>query len=166
MRKVACVKGLSAALLALACAGVAGPAAATTPSPLWRGVNAVAVHCNIQDERRGYDAALTARLCERVRSLAAAGAPVPVRVAGFGDRALTAPDTVTLAVQGSTVRTAGAATLMFTIRPHRASPDQPAELFGSTLRAAPLAGADPAIEQALAEVLPWKAQPLGARPIP
>jgi hypothetical protein len=55
---------------------------------------------------------------------------------------------------------------MFTIRPHRVSADQPAELFGSSLRAAPLNAADLAIEQALAEVLPWKAQPLGARPIP
>jgi hypothetical protein len=87
-------------------------------------------------------------------------------VVGFGDRALSAADSVTLVVQGSTAGSGADKTLMFTIRPHRVSPDQPAELFGSSLRAAPLNAADPAIEQALAEVLPWKAQPLGARPIP
>ena len=136
------------------------------PSLTWRDVRQVAVHCNIQDERTGHDAALTRQLCDRVRALASAGAPVALRVAGFGDRALTAADSVTLVVQGSTAGSGADKTLMFTIRPHRVSADQPAELFGSSLRVAPLNAADPAIEQALAEVLPWKAQPLGARPIP
>ena len=136
------------------------------PSLTWRDVRQVAVHCNIQDERTGYDAALTRQLCDRVRALASAGAPVALRVAGFGDRALTATDSVTLVVQGSTAGSGADKTLMFTIRPHRVSADQPAELFGSSLRVAPLNAADPAIEQALAEVLPWKAQPLGARSIP
>ncbi len=152
--------------LAVVAAGLAEPALASTPSLTWRDVREVAVHCNIQDQRTGYDPALTRQFCEKVRSLAAAGAPVPLRVAGFGDRALTAENSVTLVVQGSTAGSGAAKTLMFTIRPHRVSADQPAELFGSSPRAAPLNAADAAIAQALAEVLPWKAQPLGARPIP
>ena len=160
------IVGCYIAPVALACAAAAGSATASTPSLTWRDVREVAIHCNIQDERTGFDAALTRQLCDKVRGLGATGAPVPLRVAGFGDRALTAPDSVTLVVQGSTAGSGAAKTLMFTIRPHRVSADQPAELFGSSLRAAPLNAADPAIEQALAEVLPWKAQPLGARPIP
>jgi hypothetical protein len=158
------IAGCFAVPLALVCATAAS--AVSTPSLTWRDVKQVAVHCNIQDERAGFDPALTRALCDKVRGLAAAGAPVPLRVAGFGDRVLTAPDSVTLVVQGSTTGAGAAKTLMFTIRPHRVSADQPAELFGSSLRAASLNAADPAIEQALAEVLPWKAQPLGARPIP
>ena len=119
----------------------------------------------MQDERTGFNAALTQQLCNRVRALAATGAPVAVRVAGFGDRALTAANSVILVVQGSITGAGNNKTLLFTIRAHRISEDQPAELFGSTLRAAPLTAAGPAIEQALAEVLPWKAHPLGARPI-
>jgi hypothetical protein len=156
--------GCFVAPLALVCA-TAAPAV-STPSLTWRDVKQVAVHCNIQDERTGFDPGLTRQLCDKVQALAAAGAPVPVRVAGFGDPALSAPDSVTLVVQGSTAGSGRSRTLMFTIRPHRVSADQPAELFGSRLRAAPLNAADPMIEQALAEVLPWKAQPLGARPIP
>jgi hypothetical protein len=152
----------SAALLAFA---GAGHAAAETPSLTWRNVRQVVVHCNVQDERTGFDEARTRQLCNQVRALAATGAPVPLRVAGFGDPALNAADSVTLAVQATTRGSAGDKTLLFTIRAHRASDDQAAELFGSTLRTAPLAAAAPAIEQALAEVLPWKAQPLGARPI-
>ena len=150
---------------AFAIAAISGLASASTPSLTWRDVRQVAVHCNVQDERTGFNAALTRQLCDKVRALAAAGAPVALRVAGFGDRALTAADSVTLVVQGSTTGSGNNKTLLFTIRAHRVSEDQPAELFGSTLRAAPLAAAEPAIEQALAEVLPWKAQPLGARPI-
>lgn len=157
--------GLFAAV-ASALAGVAEPGAASTPSLTWRDVRAVAVHCNVQDERTGYDAALTRRLCDKVRALASRGSPVPLRVAGLGDRALAAADVVTLVVQGSTTGTGAAKTLLFTIRPHRALPDQPAELFGSAPRATPLATPDSAIEQALTEVLPWRARELGARPIP
>ena len=164
MNKRGGIAGYFAAPFALVCA-TAVPAV-STPSLTWRDVRQVAVHCNIQDERTGFDPALTRRLCDQVRGLAAAGAPVSLRVAGFGDRVLSATDSVTLVVQGSTAGSGPGRTLMFTIRPHRVSDDQPAELFGSTLRAAPLNAADPAIEQALAEVLPWKAQPLGARPIP
>jgi hypothetical protein len=152
----------SAALLAVAGAGLA---TAATPSLTWRDVRQVVVHCNVQDERTGFDEALTRQLCDRVRTLAATGAPVPLRVAGFGDPALNAANSVTLAVQGTTRGAGGGKTLTFTIRAHRASEDQAPELFGSTIRTAPLAAAAPAIEQALAEVLPWKAQPLGARQI-
>jgi hypothetical protein len=164
MNKSGGVAGCFVAPLALVCA-TATPAV-STPSLTWRDVKQVAVHCNIQDERTGFDPALTRQFCDKVRALAGTGAPVPVRVVGFGDRALTAPDSVTLVVQGSAAGLGAGRTVMFTIRPHRVSADQPAELFGSSLRAAPLNAADPAIEQALAEVLPWKAQPLGARPIP
>lgn len=164
MNNLGGIAGCFAAPLALLCASAA--ATVSTPSPTWRDVRQAAVHCNIHDERTGFDPALTRQLCDKVRTLAAAGAPVPLRVVGFGDRALSAPDSVTLVVQGSTAGSGGGRTLMFTIRAHRVSDDQPAELFGSTLRAAPLNAADPAIETALAEVLPWKTQPLGARSIP
>jgi hypothetical protein len=165
MNKSGGIAGCYLALLALACAAAA-PASASTPSLTWRDVRQVAVHCNIQDERTGFNAALTRQLCDKVRGLAAVGAPVPLQVVGFGDRALTAPDSVTLVVQGTAAGPEGSRSLMFTVRPYRPSPDQPAELFGSTLRVAPLLAPDEVIEQALAEVLPWKAQPLGARPIP
>ncbi len=152
-------------MFALGSAAVPAAASASTPSLIWRDVRQVTVHCNLQDERAGYDARLTRGLCEKVRSLAAVGAPVTLRVADFGDRALVAPDSVTLVVQGSVLGSGAAKRLVFTIRAHRVSDDHPAELFGSTLRTALLNAVDPAIEQALAEVLPWKAQPLGARPI-
>lgn len=157
--------GIKKTFVASLTAAAAAGSAASTPSLTWRDVRQVAIHCNVQDERSGHSEALSRQLCERIHGLAASGAPVPLRVVGFGDRALTAPDVVTLAVQGSTVGAESGKTLLFTIRPHRVSADQPAELFGSTLRAVPLSAPDPAIEQALAEVLPWKAQALGARPV-
>lgn len=108
---------------------------------------------------------LTRSVCAKVRALAAVGSPVPLRVADFGDPALAAADNVTLIVQGSAVGSRDARSLMFTIRAHRTSVDHPAEMFGSALRAAPVTVIDPAVKQALAEVLPWQAQYLGARPI-
>lgn len=144
-------------------AGQSAPSA--TPSLTWRDVRQVVVHCNIQDVRTGHDPELTRQICDKVRTLAAGGAPMPLRVAGFGDPALVAGDGLVLAVQGTATGSGDTRALMFTIRPHRASADAPPELFGTTLRAAPLSAADPAISEALSELLPWKARSLDARPI-
>src|SRR4028118_168100 len=87
------------ATLALASVAWTQQAPSATPSLTWRDVRQVAVHCNIQDARTGHDPELTRQICDKVRTLAAGGAPVPLRVVGFGDPALIAGDSLVLAVQ-------------------------------------------------------------------
>jgi hypothetical protein len=148
------------------------PAAATTPPLLWSGVTRIAVHCLVvPDPAMAATRALQTALCDRVRTLAARGAPAPVEVVGFADPALIAPGTAVILVHAS-VEPAGRdeRLLAFSIRPFRASTEQTSTLFGAAPRAAkiPLSGVasaalDKALDAALSETLPWLARPEGPR---
>jgi hypothetical protein len=121
---------------------------------------------------------LGAALCERVRTLASDGSPVPVNIIVPGDPALLNGGTVTLLVHAS-LRDAAAVTpgasgrlLAFSIRPFRLSSDN-AVLFGAgpqvvLLKTASLEdrAADAAISAALTELLPWRATQPGPGLLP
>ena len=159
------------ALLVTAIAG-AHSADASTPALIWRDVSAIGVQCVVQSDARGYDAALSAALCGRVRALAARSAPAPVKVIALGDPALLASGTVALLVHASVQSSGGGSLLAFSIRPFRASGEGSELLFGAAPRAVALGSSDsltPAVDAALAEALgqtlPWQHRPDGPRPI-
>ncbi len=153
---------------------LSAPAAAATPPLLWSDVTRIVVHCLVvPDPAMPATRALQSALCERVRTIAAQGAPVPVEVVGFGDPALIAPGTAVILVHAS-VEPAGPNTrlLAFSVRPFRASAEQTSTLFGAAPRAAtiPVSGVasaalDKALGAALSETLPWLARPEGPRVI-
>lgn len=165
---------LVAALTALGCSA---PVAGSTPSLTWQGATRVGVQCVVTSTAYQVEALRTA-LCERVRALAAAGAPTAVDVIPIGDPALLQAGTVTLLVHGSVLPASEAAPgaqgrmLAFTIRPFRVS-EQNSILYGSAPRAVslPASGAegaalDAALGAALAETLPWRAaQSAAPRPL-
>lgn len=162
----------------IAAAGCAGPpeAQATTPNLTWAGAERIGVQCIVNAAVPGGPELATA-LCERVRTLAGPGAPVPLVVIKPGDPALLNAKTVTLLVHGSVLRAdtlvplARGRLLAFTVRPFRVASDN-SVLFGSAPRVAPFEGADlqgPAVDDAiaaaLAEVLPWRSTQPGSREI-
>lgn len=166
-------RGMAASIIALGLSlSTADAAAGATPSALWRGAKAVQVLCYVAADRPAERSALQDRLCTRVRTLAAQGAPLPVRSIAVGDPAVLGADAVTLLVHGAVQPTRGGRTLAFSVRPFRVSTEQTESLFGASPRAADLpAGAtlDAAIVAALDETLPWRTEPAagpeGARPI-
>jgi hypothetical protein len=149
--------------------GSAAPAAASTPVLAWDGARLVGVHCLVDPDRLANRRKLQASLCERVRTLAADKAPLPVAVLPPGDPRLIASDTVVLLFHAA-VQTGGdgAPLLVFTTRSFRPTA-APSELFGAAPRAVPLpttlsiAGASPrldaALDAALDETLPWRSRP-------
>ena len=149
--------------MTVAALAVVVPAAASTPALMWRDVRRVAVQCLVQPTNDPHRA-LGAAMCERVRALAARGAPVPVTVIQQGDPAVLAAGTVTLLVHGS-VQPAGRNRLVaFSIRPFRVSADQNAVLFGAAPRAALVPASsvvtpqlDAALRAAVGETAPWLA---------
>jgi hypothetical protein len=133
------------------------------PSLLWQGARRIAVLCQVSSQS-GNDPALEADWCERVRSITAAAAPVPVTVAAAPDAQTLAADTVVLLVHANAVRIGGQRLLAFTIRPFRSSAGDAAALFGTAPRAEPLSEGgstgkplDRALQAALADILPWVA---------
>lgn len=159
-------------MLAATGASVVAPAgpAAHSPSLIWRDVRAINLLCVLDAplDPAGRPA-LQAKVCERMRAAAAQGAPVPVRVIPIGDPSVLAADTVTLLLHAS-VRPGprGGRLLAFSLRPFRVSAEQTAELFGAAPRAVMLsddAGVDRALNEAAAELLPWRARPAAPRPI-
>lgn len=148
--------------LVLLCASPAG-AEAATPSLMWRDLRAVGVQCLVQGRLDTRD--LEAALCERIRALAAEGAPVPIKRVTFGDSAILAAGTVTLLVHASVESEAGRPALNFAIRPIRPSSPDAEVYFGTAPKSAALNGGsalgpaiDSALSSALAELLPWKLQ--------
>jgi hypothetical protein len=145
--------------------GAATPAAASTPVLAWDGARLVGVHCLVDPDRLANRRKLQAALCERVRTLAAEKAPLPVAVLPPGDPRLIASDTVVLLFHAA-VQTGGdgAPLLVFTTRSFRPTA-APSELFGAAPRAVPLpaGGAsqrlDAALNAALDETLPWRSRP-------
>jgi len=160
-------------LLSLVGACSIGPsvASAATPSLFWSGVKSVSVVCLVQT-RIASAQDMTGTLCKRVRELASSGAPGPVRIIELGDKALVAPDNVTLLVHASVDEAPGGRAVAFTIRPYRALGGQDEILFGSSPRIAAVDGRttgaslDAALTAALAETVPWRApaEPVG-RPL-
>ena len=139
------------------------PVSASTPVLAWDGARSLGVQClvdpaTLPDRRR-----LQSVLCERVRTLAADQAPIPVVVLAPGDPALIAADTAVLLFHAN-VQLAGGGhdrLLVFSLRAFRATA-APSELFGAAPRATPLPGGgsnpqfDAAVNAALAETLPWR----------
>lgn len=153
---------LRAGVLAL---GLTAPAAApaVTPSLTWSGAGEVVVHCTVQ-AAGGNSAALARALCERIRTLAARGAPMPVRVGESGSPMLEPATAVSLIVHAGLHPAPGAAgeLMAFTIRPFRRGTED-TNLLGAVPRIAPVSGgglgspaADAALEAALDETLPWR----------
>jgi hypothetical protein len=150
---------------------LAEPARASTPSLLWWGARQVGVNCLVRSSSSGGTLAFEASLCERVRSLAARGAPVAVQLAQPGDRIFISPDAVLLLVHASLERTAKGSVFAFTIRPYRPSGGEAEVFYGSAPRAIQLDAAaqnpalDTALAAALSEVLPWQNRHAKDRPI-
>ncbi|KRA65916.1 hypothetical protein ASD79_01125 [Caulobacter sp. Root655] len=144
--------------------GAASPVAASTPVLAWDGARLVGVHCLVDPDRLANRRKLQASLCERVRTLAAEKAPLPVAVLPPGDPRLIASDTVVLLFHAA-VQTSGGGEplLVFTTRSFRPTA-APSELFGAAPRAVPLpaGGASPrldtALDAALDETLPWRSR--------
>jgi len=152
--------------LVLLCASGAAPATAeaSTPSLMWRDLRAVNVQCLVQASKLNTKD-LEAALCERIRAIAAEGAPVPIKRVTFGDPAILAAGTVTLLVHASVEPSGDRLALNFAIRPIRPSSPDSEVYFGTAPKLALLAGArdlgpsiDSALSSALAELLPWKLQ--------
>ena len=151
--------------LVLLCASGAATAEAATPSLMWRDLRAVGVQCLVQSHPRLNAKDLEAALCERIRAIAAEGAPVPIKRVTFGDPAILAAGTVTLLVHASVEPSGDRLALNFAIRPIRPSSPDSEVYFGTAPKLAVLAGArdlgpsiDSALSSALAELLPWKLQ--------
>jgi len=141
------------------------PSMASTPSLAFDGARLLGVHCLLAPDRLPDRRALQTSICERVRTLAADKAPMPVVVLPAGDPRLIAPDTLVLlvhaAVQGDD---RPEPLLILTVRSFRATA-APSELFGATPRAVAMTrddkapGIDVALTAALAETLPWRSPP-------
>ncbi len=152
--------------LVLLCASGAVPASAeASPSLMWRDLRAVGVQCLVQAPAKLNTKDLEAALCERMRTIAAEGAPVPIKSVTFGDPAILAAGTVTLLVHASVEPSGDRLALNFAIRPIRPSSPDSEVYFGTAPKLATLAGArdlgpsiDSALSSALAELLPWKLQ--------
>jgi len=146
------------------------PAEASTPVLAWDGAKRLGVQCLIDPDRTPDRRRLQASLCDRVRTLAADKAPIPVVLLAPGDPGLIAADTAVLLFHGHVQPSdAGSGPLLvFSLRVFRATA-APSELFGAAPRATPLPanrGApqfDAALNAALAETLPWRSRP-AARP--
>ena len=143
----------------------AAPAAASTPVLAWDGAKRLGVHCLVDPDRLPARRELQAALCDRVRTLAADQAPIPVVILPPGDPGLIAADTAVLLFHAN-VQSGGdghGPVLVFSLRAFRATA-APSELFGAAPRATPLpaltGGSDPqfdaALNAALAETLPWR----------
>jgi hypothetical protein len=142
------------------------PARASTPVLAWDGAKRLGVQCLVDPDRLPDRRARQAALCQRLRTLAADKAPIPVVVLAPGDPALIAADTAVLLLHAN-VQPGGAdgrSLLVFSLRIFRATA-APSELFGAPPRAVALpAGAaspqlDAALTAALAETLPWRSRP-------
>lgn len=149
-----------AALMAAAPGAAAAPAlAAATPTGIWRDITSVGVTCLVQTTRGVDNGTLHDRLCDAVRSRAAADAPVPVLAAALGGEALR-PGRVTLLVQASVAAIRGISVITVSIRPFR-NDAEAGQFFAAAPRAVALddrPALDAAIQAILAETLPWQSR--------
>jgi hypothetical protein len=143
-----------------------GSATASTPALAWDGVRRLGVQCQVDPDtfpdRRGLQAAL----CDRVRTLAADKAPIPVVLFMPGDPGVLAADTAVLLFHANVQTGDGkSGQLVFSLRAFRAAA-APSELFGAPPRAVAFASRptatpqfDAAVNAALAQTLPWRSRP-------
>lgn len=161
---------IAAAALLLGC----GSVTASTPTLLWRDAKRVAVLCLVAPTRLLNNRELQDDICRRVVANAARGAPLPVTEIAHGDPQVIASDTVVLLVHASVQAGPQRAPLVaLSIRPFRATAEQTAQLFSAPPRAATLgadgaggAALDAAIDAALFETLPWRADETSSGPHP
>lgn len=137
------------------------------PAPIWQDVRQIQILCLINSDQGVVAGELHDRLCARVRDLAAAGAPAPVRVAAFGDPAIMQPDSLTLLVHVSISGAGGDRLAALAVRPWRNDPAS-GMLFAAAPRAArvgsdPLAALEPALRAAIIETIPWAGNAHGNR---
>jgi hypothetical protein len=144
------------------------PVTAATQPLIWQQAGSIRILCLVAPPAAGSDVRATHddlqnELCDKVRALAADGAPVPVSRVGFGDPAVLEPGTVTLLVHASVQSDGGQRLVAFQIRPFRAGGDHNAILFGAAPRAVRIPASGPggdkleaALAAALAETLPWR----------
>jgi hypothetical protein len=144
---------------------------AAAPSLLWQQASRLEILCQVST-LSGNDPALERALCERVRAIAAAGAPLPVAVAAAPDQRTLGGGSVVLLVHATAEGVAGRPFLAFTIRPYRQSAEDGAALFGTAPHAVPLDGSgmngpsvDAALRASLSEILPWVADGSDRRPV-
>ncbi len=140
-------------------------AAASTPVLAWDGAERLGVHCLVDPDQLPARRELQTVLCDRVRTLAAEQAPIPVVILSPGDPGLIAADTAVLLFHANVQPGADGhgPLLIFSLRVFRATA-APSELFGPAPRAVPLptlkGGSNPqfdaALNAALAETLPWR----------
>jgi hypothetical protein len=142
---------------------LAHPSAASTPVLAFDGARLLGVHCLLSPDHLVNRRALQAALCDRVRTLAASKAPMPVAVLPPGDPRLIASDTAVLLVHAAVQAGDGREPLLIlTARSFRATA-APSELFGATPRAVAMTAdakgprIDATLIAALAETLPWRA---------
>lgn len=162
---------LSVVVLLLGCA----PVTASTPDLLWLDARKVVVLCLVPPTRLLDHAALQADICRRVVAKTGVNSPLPVAEIAHGDPQVIASDTVALLVHASVQSgTEGGPLVAFSIRPFRATAEQSAQLFSAPPRAAVVrpdlaasTALDAAIDAALSEILPWRAEaaPSGPRPL-
>ena len=161
---------IAAAALLLGC----GPVTASTPTLLWRDAKKVAVLCLVAPTRLLDYRDLQSDLCRRVVANAGLNAPLPVTEIAHGDPQVIASDTVALLVHASVQAGPQSTPLVaFSIRPFRATAEQTAQLFSAPPRAATLGAdgvgdtaLDAAIDAALSETLPWRADEASSGPQP
>lgn len=149
--------GLS--MLATAALATASSTPAESPLPLWQGVTRIGIACLVNTDRGVDTGTLHDRLCTRVRTLVAAGAPVPVESVGIGDPAVADADHLTLLVHASTRGTPGGRMMAISIRSYR-NIEGAGQLFGAEPRVVATAATDAELDAALAvplgQMVPWR----------
>ena len=153
------LRGVLAGLAAISAAMSA--AHATTPDPSWRGVERLYILAHLTGP---IETALPSEgFCERVRRIAAEGAPFPVQCTTFGEApAAEAGGDALIVVQGAIQPLADDRLLIVAARRTAAAGLEPGPIYlGATPHAARLSGAaagaaaDAALRATLAEILPW-----------
>lgn len=141
------------------------------PSLVWERASRVGILCQL-DTSAADKPSMEEALCERVLSVAAAGAPLPVSVAEAPDGTATGEGAVLLLVHASVGQVGGQSLLTLTVRPYRQSAGDGAVLFGTAPRAVPFDGAgmtgptiEAALRSSLGEILPWIGGGNAPRPI-
>lgn len=163
---------LVAACALAACGGNSsvshGVAEAATPALAWQNVTRLNLLCLVSTDRAGERERIERSLCERVRSLSSRNAPIPVSGIALGDPAILDAAGVTLLVHAAVQDAGGDRLLVFSLRSYRPGGTDHDILFGAAPRAVSLSDAkalDAALQEALAETLPWLTRSDGLRPI-
>jgi hypothetical protein len=135
-----------------------GGAQAATPPLSWQDVSRLHLLCLVASDRLGERERIEKDLCEQVRTIAAAGAPIPVEPAAFGDPVILDPAGATLLVHAAIQQVADDRLIVFSVRIYRAGGAANDILFGAPPRAAPLGDRSAlaaSLRSALSETLPW-----------